>query len=93
MYGYRTVETEFYKMDEVAKIINIKGFGKNNIFKLLRNKDILNENNHPKEEFENLGYFKPIINQVNPYRNYHLQSGSCMASKAGIEFIKTLIEK
>ena len=92
MYGYTIIETEFYKMTEVAKMINIKGFGKNNIFKLLRNKDILNENNYPKEEFENLEYFKPIINQVNPYRNYHFQSASCMVSKTGIEFIKTLIE-
>ena len=91
MYGYRSNETEFYKMNEVAKIINIKGFGKNNIFRLLRNKGILDKNNNPHEKFESLGYFKPIINQVNPHKNCTFHSVSCMASNSGIEFIKTLI--
>ena len=93
MYGYTKIETEFFKMNEVAKIINMKNFGKNNIFKLLRDEGILNNNNYPHEDYTNLGYFKQILTQVNFYKNHLIHSASCMASKTGIDFIKTLIAK
>ncbi|PUB25847.1 phage antirepressor protein KilAC domain-containing protein [Elizabethkingia sp. YR214] len=94
MYGYVDNEQkkEYYKMTEVAKKINIKNFGRIKIFKLLREKKILNENNHPKQEFIDQGYFKPIINTIHIAKNYSFGSSSCLVSEKGIEFIKTIIQ-
>lgn len=44
MYSYQVIAQEYFKMQVVAKKINIKGYGKSNIFKLLSQKNILNNN-------------------------------------------------
>lgn len=41
MYGYQVIAQEYFTMQEVAKKINIKGYGTINLFKLLRENMIL----------------------------------------------------
>ena len=45
---------------EVAKVLGIKGIGRNNLFKLLRDKKILQSNNQPYQEYIDRGYFRVI---------------------------------
>ena len=59
MYGYYSIEPEYFRMSDVARKLNIKGYGTNNLFRFLREKEILEINNQPKDEFVGLGYFKP----------------------------------
>jgi phage antirepressor YoqD-like protein len=56
-------ENKFYTFKEAATIINKKGLGQNNLFKLLREKGILDKWNHPTEEFEQKSFFKIIENK------------------------------
>lgn len=91
MYGYQVIAQEYFTMQEVAKKINIKGYGRSNIFKLLKQKNILDNSNQPLEEFARLGYFKPVENIVIPHRNKYFYSSSCRVSLSGIGFIKALI--
>ena len=93
MYGYNCIQHEYFPMRKVAKKINKKGYGQNNLFRFLREKGILNSNNFPTEEYVKLGYFKGIHNTVALNRNYAFKASSCRVSKSGIEFIEKLIEE
>jgi phage antirepressor YoqD-like protein len=42
----------------VAKVLGIKGMGRNNLFELLRNKKILMNNNCPYQKYVDGGYFR-----------------------------------
>lgn len=92
MYGYYSIKPEYFRMSDVAKKLNIKGYGTNNLFKFLREKEILNMNNHPNDEFVRLGYFKSVTNIVSIHRHCVFGVGSCRVSKKGVQFIKTLID-
>ena len=45
---------------EVAKVIGIKGLGRNKLFALLRDRKILQQNNQPYQEYVDRGYFRII---------------------------------
>ena len=55
-------------MEKIAKALNIKDLGRNNLYKLLREKGILRHNNIPYQPFINSGYFKLICGVY--YTNY-----------------------
>ncbi|MCB0745876.1 MAG: phage antirepressor KilAC domain-containing protein [Ignavibacteriae bacterium] len=77
-------------MQEVAKKLNIKAYGRTNLFKFLKEKNILDEFNRPQREYVEKGYFKLVVNPVHAGKVFH--SPSCRVSKDGIEFIRSLIE-
>lgn len=92
MYGYQTIE-EFFTMRQVAKILSIKGYGQNKLFKFLREHDILEWNNFPKEEYISKGFLKKRTDIIGLTNKYHKASASCLVSSSGIEFIRSLILK
>lgn len=71
-------EKHFYNFRDAAKLIGKKGMGRNNLFKLLKEKGILDEWNHPTEEYENRGFFKVL-------ENSHMTP---LISSYGINYIK-----
>ncbi len=52
-------ETTF-DMGKVAKIINAKGYGRNNLIAFLRYKKVLQSNGTPYQKFVDRGYFKVV---------------------------------
>ncbi|WDF63180.1 phage antirepressor KilAC domain-containing protein [Flavobacterium sp. KACC 22763] len=56
-------EMKFYTFSEAAKIINCKGLGQKNLFKLLREKNVLNEYNEPLDNWRNAVFFKVADNR------------------------------
>ena len=93
MYGYYSIEPEYFRMSDVARKLNIKGYGTNNLFRFLREKEILEINNQPKDEFVGLGYFKSVTNIAPIHRNCVFGVGSCRVSEKGIQFINALIDE
>jgi anti-repressor protein len=71
-------ENRFYNFNDAAKIIGIKGLGRNNLFKLLKEKGVLDRWNTPTKEFDNMGFFKIVENK-------HLTP---LISNYGINYIK-----
>ena len=47
-------------MNEVAKVLSIKGYGRNNIFEFLRNEGILDRFNVPYQRYVDSGWFRVI---------------------------------
>jgi anti-repressor protein len=54
---------------QTSKVLNIEGFGRNNLLKFLRDSNVLMEgeyyNNLPKQMYIQQGYFKVIVKPVN----------------------------
>jgi anti-repressor protein len=80
-------------MATCAKVLNIKGFGRNNLFEFLRDKNILQANNVPYQRFIDRGYFRVIENK------YNLPDGSIKINiktivyQSGMNYIKKLINE
>lgn len=47
-------------MKEAAKVLNIRGFGRNNLFQFLRDEKIFMDNNTPYQTYIDRGYFRVI---------------------------------
>lgn len=47
-------------MNEVAKVLNIPGYGRNNLFEFLRNESILDRNNIPYQRYVDNGWFRVV---------------------------------
>ena len=59
-YNQVTESTETIPMGQVAKVLNIKGLGRNKLFRILKDLKILQENRDPYQEYINRGYFRII---------------------------------
>lgn len=87
---------DLIEMASVAKILNFKGMGRNNIFEFLRNKSILRPSskfsrNEPYQEYVDRGYFK-ITEQVFEVGGYGTQiNRKPMATQKGLDYIRKLL--
>lgn len=82
----RFVVDEWSTMGETAERL---GWGKNKLFKLLRDNKILDEFNRPLNEYLELNYFKTHIKPREFQRDADLV---VLVSVKGVQFIKVLIE-
>jgi prophage antirepressor-like protein len=78
-------------MNDVAKVLGIKGMGRNNLFEFLRNEKILMSNNVPFQIYVDRGYFR-VIEQ-----KYMKNGEPCMNIKTlvyqkGVDFISKTIK-
>ncbi len=77
-------------VETVAKVLCVKGLGRNNLFRFLRDKSILNLSNNPYQNFVDTGYFVIRIK----YNQYTLKDDSVtLVTPKGFSFIKRTLEK
>jgi len=77
-----------YDMDIFAKVLNVKGLGRNNLFKWLRDQKILKDDNVPYQKY--MDYFSviPVINKKTGYK-----SSKTLLQPKGIDYVvKRLIK-
>lgn len=80
-------------MGEVAKVLGIKGLGRNNLFGLLRKKKVLMYNNMPYQKYVDCGYFR-IVEKI-----YYKPDGDTaitiktLVYQKGVDYIRKLVEK
>lgn len=81
---------------QLAKALNIEGFGRNNLLKFLREKGILMQgehyNNLPKQAYIQQGYFKAIVKPVD-IGGKIINVITPLVTPKGIKFIYELIKK
>jgi len=79
-------------MQEVSKVLAIKGLGRNNLFQLLRDQKVLFGKNEPYQKYVDCGYFKIIESRWE--KNGDIQINlKTMVSQKGLNFIRKMIEK
>ena len=79
-------------MREVSAKLNIKGFGRNKIFQLLRDKGILDKSNIPYRKYIDNGYFK-LSDAVRITKKGKMRFNKLMVSQSGKVFIEKLARK
>jgi len=81
------------EMGHVAKVLGIKGMGRNNLFSLLRDEKVFDRNNIPYQQYVDCGYFR-VLEQ-----KYTVPSGETkiniktMVFQKGIDFIRKKINE
>lgn len=87
------VDTEkFDDMREVSAKLHIKGLGRNKLFKLLRDKGVLDSNNIPYRKYVDEGYF--ILSEaVRTTKKGDMKFNKVMVSQSGKVFIEKLARK
>ena len=77
---------------DLAKVLAIKGMGRNNLFEFLRNNKVLMNNNTPYQKYVDLGMFR-VIEQ-----KYMRDGEVCINIKTlvyqkGVDYVRNLIQK
>lgn len=77
-------------MNDVAKVLDVKGYGRNNLFEFLRNKKILMQNNRPFQSYIDRGYFR-VIEQRYQKNNEECINFKTLVYQKGVDFIRKTI--
>jgi phage antirepressor YoqD-like protein len=80
------------EMAAAVKLLAYKGWGRNKVFFLLRDRQIFRNNNEPYQQYVERGYFK-TVEEV--FEDAYGRTGvyrKTMVSNKGLEFIKKLID-
>ena len=90
-YNAVTGSSNTIDMSDVAKVLNISGYGRNKIFDILREKSILNTVNKPYQKYVDLGYFRLIeTSYTKPDGSTHLNIKTVVYQK-GLDFIRKIL--
>jgi len=80
------------EMSAVAKILNFRDMGRNNLFDYLRGRGVLRKNNEPYQRFVDSTYFK-IIEQTVKMGEYTIINNKTMVTQKGLEFIAKMLRE
>ena len=78
-------------MNEVSKVLDIKGIGRNKLFEILRDKHVLDRRNIPYQKYVDLGWFR-VIEQHYSRNGEEQISFKTLAYQKGVEAIRRLLE-
>ena len=77
-------------MNEVAKVLNIKGYGRNNLFEFLRNEGILDRFNVPYQRYVDNGWFR-VIEQHYQKNGEPIVTTKTLVYQKGVDGIRKLV--
>lgn len=90
-YDTVTQSEDTLDMSQIAKILNI-GMGRNEIFRILREKKILMKDNQPYQEFVDRNYFKIVEQEyTTPDGKTHVGLKT-VAFQRGMDYIRKILE-
>jgi len=84
---------ESIEMGHVAKVLGIKGMGRNNLFSLLRDKKVFDRNNIPYQQFVDSGYFRVLEQKYTVPNGETKINIKTMVFQKGIDFIRKKIKE
>lgn len=91
-YDAVTGSDDCFDMMNVAKVLNIKGYGRNNLFEFLRNKGVLNKVNIPNQKYIEAGYFRVTESTYKtPDGKQHVNCKTVVYQK-GVDYIRRLLK-
>lgn len=79
-------------MNEVAKVLGVHGYGRNNLFEFLRNEGILDRNNIPYQRYVDCGWFRVIEQAYTKNGEKHINFKTLVYQK-GVDAIRKRILK
>lgn len=79
-------------MNEVAKVLNIKGYGRNKLFEFLRDNSVLDRWNVPYQKYVDNGWFR-VIEQHYQKNGEPIVTTKTLVYQKGVDGIRKMIEK
>ena len=79
-------------MNEVAKVLNIKGYGRNNLFEFLRGNNVLDRWNVPYQRYVDNGWFR-VIEQHYQKNGEPIVTTKTLVYQKGVDGIRKMIER
>ena len=79
-------------MNEVAKVLNIKGYGRNNLFEFLRENKVLDRWNVPYQRYVDSGWFR-VIEQHYQKNGEPIVTTKTLVYQKGVDGIRKMIER
>lgn len=77
-------------MNEVAKVLNIKGYGRNNLFEFLRENNVLDRWNVPYQKYVDNGWFR-VIEQHYQKNGEPIVTTKTLVYQKGVDSIRRMI--
>ena len=77
-------------MNEVAKVLNIKGYGRNNLFEFLRENKVLDRWNVPYQKYVDNGWFR-VIEQHYQKNGEPIVTTKTLVYQKGVDSIRKMI--
>lgn len=78
-------------MNEVAKVLNVKGYGRNNLFEYLRQNKILQNNNVPYQRYVDSGWFR-VIEQKYMKNGEPVVTTKTLVYQKGVDAIRKMLK-
>ncbi len=92
-YDQVTGSSDTVDMAKVAKVLNVKGIGRNKLFQILRDKSVLQKDNSPYQNYIDRGYFRVIESKYNkPDGSVHISLKTVVYQK-GLDYIRKILTK
>ena len=79
-------------MNEVAKVLNIKGYGRNKLFEYLRDNKVLDRWNVPYQKYVDNGWFR-VIEQHYQKNGEPIVTTKTLVYQKGVDGIRKMIER
>lgn len=92
-YDHVTGSNDTVDMATVAKVLNIPGMGRNNLFAFLRGKKVLSRNNAPYQRYIDLGWFRQVESKYQTPDGEVRISLKTVVFQKGLDGIRKLVEK
>lgn len=80
------------EMGHVAKVLNIKGYGRNKLFQFLREHKVLDRSNIPYQQYVDRGYFRVLEQKYTTSKGETKINIKTLVFQKGIDFIRKLIK-
>ena len=90
MYDVVMGSDKLIEMSAVAKVLNFRGIGRNNLFEYLKERKILRYNNEPYQSYVDAGYFK-IVRESFVRDGYEGIYNKTMTTQKGVDYIGKLL--
>ena len=92
-YEAVTGSSDTFDLGTVAKVINKKGYGRNNLFQFLRDKKVLMNNNQPYQTYIDREYFRIVETKfTKPSGDISINIKTLVYQK-GVDYINKLLNK
>lgn len=91
-YDTTAKSDDTFDLDNVAKTLNYKNIGRNNLFKILKDQKVLMRNRNPYQKYVDCGYFKIIQQPFDRGGKPGINSKTVVYQK-GVDFIKKLLDR
>lgn len=92
-YDKVTESKDVFDFKKVAKIINCKGLGRNNLMAILKKENILDYQNLPYQKYVTQGYFKVVEKNYTDFFGNERVSTKTVVFQKGVDFIIRLLKK